>query len=332
MKLYSKIIIILLPYLCLIFCQQKKIIIDDTTGYIAFHRNPEAGNIFDFDIWLINTKTGKEIQLTKDLRYWEYNPVWMSDSELLHLIEPQEKTMTETNIVYTNLYTGKEKILDFWSWENSLTMDKISVDLSRNIYYSSFIVRENQCAVYRLPLGEQHTTPEEILSPSDINKFGLVHATNPVISPDGTKLLIVACDTAKYRRFHSKEPIKHYYDIYIYDLKAHKEKSTAKRLTYDDSTYEDPVWLSDDQILFTSNRSSNYELYLMHINGNSPERLTFSEKTEDTRPAVSPDGKKIAYSKFYEESNRYEIWIMDLETRESWFLTEGSGPDWCPAQ
>lgn len=332
MKLYSKIIVILLPYLCLIFCQQKKIIIDDTTGYIAFHRNPEAGNIFDFDIWLINTKTGKEIQLTKDLRYWEYNPVWMSDSELLYLIEPQEKTMTETNIVYTNLYTGKEKILDFWSWYDKPSMDKISVDFSKNIYYSGMIAEEEQYGIYRLPLGNTHPELQEILSPSDVNKFGLARATNPVISPDGTKLLIVACDTAKYRRLHSGDKVKHYYDIYIYNFETHIKKRSLKRLTYGDFNYDEPTWLSNDRVLITSNRDGNYELYLMNLVDNSLERLTFSEKTEDTRPAVSPDGKKIAYSKFYEESNRYEIWIMDLETLESRFLTEGSGPDWCPAQ
>lgn len=318
--------------LLVISCQQEKImVIKNTPNCIAFQRRPTAGNVIDYDIWLINIETGGEIQVTKDLRFWEYNPVWMNDSELLYLIEPQEKTMTETDIVYVNLSTGKKKIIDFWTWENDPWMDKLSVNSSKNIYYATLIPKDRQFAIYRLPLRTLYFRPEEVLSAVVINQFGFTYARNPTISPDGTKLLLVACDTAKHQRIKEIGKIASY-DLYLYDIEADIMKNALKRLTSGDSTYEDPVWLDDNNIIFTSDRDGNYELYQMNIENRTLKRLTFSDHTEDTEAAVSPDGKKIAYSRYDKKLKKIEVWIMDLETQKTWFLTKGSAPDWSPAR
>lgn len=334
--MYGKVTKILLLGAFFLTCQQKTIIIEDTSGYIAFHRMPEAGHIVDFNIWLINTKTKEEIRITRHLGHWEYYPIWMSDSELLCLIEPQEKTMTETNIVYFNYRTGKIKVLDFWTWENDLAGEKISIDSSDNIYYATYIAKEHKDAIYRIPLRKKKSKPVEIISPRDLEQFGLAEVVSPVISFDGTKLLLVACDTAKFRRLHNKEEKKFYYDLYLYDLKAHYKIDALKRLTYGDYDNNHPVWIGNDSIVFASNRNGNWDLYLANKTGEILKNLTSTENIDESTGweaiAVAPDRNHIAYSRYNEESKKSEIWIMELKTQKTWFLTEGSAPDWSPAR
>ncbi len=300
-------------------------VIESTKGFIAFERNPEAGHIYDFDVWLVNVYTKEEIRLTKSLKYWEYAPVWLSDSELVYLIEPQEKTMTETDLVYTNFRKGRSKLLDFWNWQNCPRAFKVSVDSLRNIYYGHwddiYILTQNGNKYQLTPL-----FPVRRPNQFKPEQFGLKEIKNPVIAFDGSKLLFVGCDTAKYRRL--QEIKKFYDDIYLYDL---KEKS-LKRLTIGDFTYEDPVWVNSDTIIFTSNCDGNYELYLMELKSKKVIRLTTTPDITETQPDVSPDGKKIAYSRYDKKTDRSEIWIMDIRTKETYFLTEGRNPDWSPAQ
>jgi len=309
-------------------CQQKAIIIEDTKNFIAFERAPEAGSIVDFDVWLINIRTKEEIRLTQNLEYWEYGSVWLSDSELLYLIEPQEKTGTETDIIYINLKTGKRRLLDYWTWENCPRTGGISVDSLRNIYYANFeeiiyvlVHKENkyQLTTFFSDRGSTRFRPEDL---------GLKEIFNPVVSSDGSKLLFCACDTAKYRRLGELK--KFHYDIYLYDC---KEKS-LKRLTEGDSTYEDPIWIGNDTIVFCSNCDGNYELYLMALKDKNMIRLTSTEDISEMEPTVSPDHQQIAYMR-YQGEYRFkdvEIWIMDLKTKETWFLTKGGSPAWSPAK
>ena len=122
--------------LCVIFlaCQQQKIVIDNTKDYIAFHRIPDIEPIWDYNIWLTNTQTGEEMQITDNLEYWEHLPVWLSSSELLYLFE--KPTPSAVKIVYLNFNTGKRKYLNFWTWRNEPGIDKIGIGSLSNIYYS----------------------------------------------------------------------------------------------------------------------------------------------------------------------------------------------------
>lgn len=322
MKL-GKIAIVFILFFFL--CSSDKIIIDDTRNYIAFHRNPEAGNIIDFDVWLININTKEETRITQNLEYWEYAPIWISDSELLYLIEPQEKTMTETDIVYINFRTGKRKLLDFWTWRDDPGSDGISADLRGNIYYAD----DGADLVYRISLKEKEHNAKEILSIASLKRLGLAEVAEAVISPDGTKLLLVASDSAKYERL-TKARKFFYDDIYLYKF----ANNSLIKLISGDSTYEDPIWIGNDTIVFCSNCDGNYELYLMELKDKNMIRLTSTEDISEMEPTVSPDHQQIAYMR-YQGEYRFkdvEIWIMDLKTKETWFLTKGGSPAWSPAK
>mgnify|MGYP006257062527 FL=1 len=56
-----------------------------------------------------------------------------------------------------------------------------------------------------------------------------------------------------------------------------------------------PVWSPDGRrIAFASNRSGNFDVYVMDADGGNVEQLT-DDPAEDFEPVWSPDGKHLAF-------------------------------------
>ena len=64
------------------------------------------------------------------------------------------------------------------------------------------------------------------------------------------------------------------------------------------------------QIAFVSDRTGNFEIYAMGINGKNQRRLT-KNRGDDWSPSWSPDGKRIVFSSG-QDGNR-EIYVMDAD-------------------
>lgn len=86
-----------------------------------------------------------------------------------------------------------------------------------------------------------------------------------------------------------------------------------------------------DEIVFQSNRDGDYEIYIMHINGDQQRPLT-DNRADDQYPRVSPDGRRITF-----ESNRDgnpEIYVMNRDGSDQTRLTFDSAndrlPTWSP--
>jgi len=66
----------------------------------------------------------------------------------------------------------------------------------------------------------------------------------------------------------------------------------------------------------------NGDLYLVNADGTSLTRLT-RHPAEEFDPAWSPDGKKIAFSRF--AGRRYQVFVMDADGSDATQLTRGDG-------
>src|SRR3954454_24735325 len=77
-------------------------------------------------------------------------------------------------------------------------------------------------------------------------------------------------------------------------------------------------------IAFVSNRDGNQEIYTIRPDGSDPHRLT-ANAVADTDPAVSPDGKRIAFTR------GLDIWVMNSDGSGQAAVTGTEGTDSAPA-
>ncbi len=99
-------------------------------------------------------------------------------------------------------------------------------------------------------------------------------------------------------------------DIWVYHLR----RGTFTRLTFGGGNSDFPLWTPDGKrVIYASERKSTYELFWKPWDGSGAEEKLGDATNLDAAspPAVSPDGKFVAYGK------KGDIWIMSLETKKS---------------
>ncbi len=87
---------------------------------------------------------------------------------------------------------------------------------------------------------------------------------------------------------------------------------------------------SGTHVVFASNRSGNWDIWLTDVGGVRLTQLT-SEQSDEIAPSWSADGKTIAFSLWGRRSYRWEIWTVSIEkpgVRR--FLAYGMFADWSP--
>ncbi len=90
-----------------------------------------------------------------------------------------------------------------------------------------------------------------------------------------------------------------------------------------------PSWSPDGQkIAFTSERSGNYDIWVMDADGGNKQQLTRHEGY-DSDCYWSPDGQKIAFSSG--RSDNGDIWVMDADGSHKQRLTTNEATDWHPS-
>lgn len=92
------------------------------------------------------------------------------------------------------------------------------------------------------------------------------------------------------------------------------------------------VFIASPDSSWHSPRSAQWDIYILHPGAPEPQRLTFTEASED-QPVLSPDGSQIAFVRL--EEHHYNLYVMDTDGSNQRVLTtlpdtDNLYPAWSP--
>jgi TolB protein len=180
--------------------------------------------------------------------------------------------------------------------------------------------------------------PLEEDSPARMVSTGKGRCTCPFFHPSGKSILFASTHlspstaaeppkgpaysrTARYR-WEFPETM----DIFTADL----EGKGLKRLT-DSHGYDAEASYSPDgsQIVFTSFRDGDGEIYIMDSTGKNPRRITHA-KGYDGGPFFSPDGRRIIYRSDRKGNDLLQVYVNNIEGTAERALTQNDFVNWGP--
>jgi hypothetical protein len=160
---------------------------------------------------------------------------------------------------------------------------------------------------------------QEVQSPESILETGVVlpQASLPSLA-NYTYLVFESLRDGNYEIYGSKTPWDEDGVVSPTRMTTHSAKDTRPKLRP-----------GSTQVIFTSNRSGFYELYLMDWGGGNLWQLT-STKTYASQPAWSPNGSQIAFVSEVDKGN-LEIMVMKADGSGLTRLTNKDSADFNPS-
>ena len=105
-------------------------------------------------------------------------------------------------------------------------------------------------------------------------------------------------------------------DIYVLDLISMSLKKVVSHFAID----TEPTWLPNGkELLFTSDRSGNPQVYKTNVETGAVQRVTFEGKY-NARPQVLPDGSGFVV--ITRRANRFHIALQKFDNDRIWILSQ----------
>jgi TolB protein len=138
---------------------------------------------------------------------------------------------------------------------------------------------------------------------------------DPEIDPSGTSLVYASTQHATKADLYRKKI----------------DGKTITRLTSDPAEDVMPAISSDGKwIAFASDRSGNWDIWMMPFSGGPATQMTF-DSDHELHPSFSPDGSELTYCRRNSRSGSWEIWSYRLDSPGTrTYVCDGLFPQWCP--
>ncbi|MFQ5700992.1 MAG: protein kinase [Acidobacteriota bacterium] len=120
----------------------------------------------------------------------------------------------------------------------------------------------------------------------------------PRLSPDGRSVAVEIADPSSGS------------EIWIYDI----ARGLRTRFTFDPDRDVSAVWSPDgEQIVFSSNRNGQYDLYEKSFGGSGEARLLLASDLDKFPSSWSPDGRFLAYLSIGDPDTRADVWVLPVK-------------------
>ena len=170
-----------------------------------------------------------------------------------------------------------------------------------DILFGAYDERTDEAGLYTLKLGG---------SPSLLASTGYDTPDNVDVSPDGTRVLW-----------------SQGYDIFVAD----RDGTNAKQITPEEERDWTPSWGPDSRTIVFAERDENNEWMLARMNADGTGRQRIGSGIQGVQPALSPDGKTIAYSGWDEFDYEGDLNLVDAAGQTAPVeIAQGIDAEWMP--
>lgn len=229
--------------------------------------SPDGNKIafcFQGDIFVVNSSGGEAKQLTAHSAY-DYKPIWSPDGKSIAFASNRHGNF---DIFLMNAEGGSPTRLTFHSANDLPT--NFSND-GKKVYYQSS--RLDAASSAQFPYGGLPELYEVSVEGGKELQYLTIAAEDFQFSPSGNKALFHNRKGYEdpWRKHHTSSVTR---DIILYDLTSKKFTNLSKR----DGEDRTPVWISEDEFLFLSEKSGSFNIWKGSSSNVFAEQISKHEK------------------------------------------------------
>jgi len=285
--------------------------------YIEFRMNKDSQSnnhpkvVFErnYDIWTSDIYGNDQENITgKQPRHiYRTYPVWSADKNKIGYIayEASQKVglnddgvwMMRANGTMPRKMTSVRDVGRIYHLDWSLDSNKFMFMLQDKIF------------VYNRRYGTQKSLSGTLTRPASFDSFN----AGPVWTPDGQSIVTSAYNVDFSVNYRFSPNMRH---IYAMDQNG----GTRRQLTFEGDNYSPAVSHDGQKIAYVSTTGGNTELWMMNIDGSSPEQMTFMKAKKVGQPRWTANDQHLLFTS--DHMQRYksvypkELWSVDTLTRD----------------